>query len=101
MGSELARELGVLKGALTLIERGSLAPSADLLERMAECAGITVEQGHELLQPHDTLSRTSQRVGRDPEALFAQLGEPLRSRAVRAFQRLLTLRLPDAPPRAD
>ena len=98
---ELARELGILKGTLTQIEGGNHAPSSDLLERMAECAGITVEQGHEMLQLHDTLSRTRQRVGRDPEALFAELGEPLRTRAHRAFQRLLTLRLPDTPPRAE
>jgi len=54
-----------------------------------------------MLQLHDTLSRTRQRVGRDPEPLFTELGEPLRTRAHRAFQRLLTLRLPDTPPRAE
>ena len=98
---ELARELGILKGTLTQIEGGSHPVSSDLLERIAEHAGLTVEQGHELLQLHDTLSRTRQREGRDPEALFAELGEPLRTRAHRAFQRLLTLRLPDTPPRAE
>jgi hypothetical protein len=68
---------------------------------MAEIVGITVEQGDELLQLYDTQSRARQRSGRGPEALFADLGEPLRSRAHRTFQRLLTLRLPDIPPRAE
>ena len=98
---ELAGELGILKGSLTLIEGGSVTPSPDLLQRMAASAGLTVEQGDELLRLHATLSRTPNRVGRDPESLFAELGEPLRSRAHRAFQRLLTLRLPDTPPRAE
>ena len=98
---DLAKELGIEKGTLTNCESGKLKPSPVLLARMADAAGITVDQGDELLQLHDTLSRTRQRVGRDPEALFADLGEPLRSRAHRAFQRLLTLRLPDTPPRAE
>jgi len=98
---ELAAELGIMRVTLTQCEAGKLKPSSGLLGRMAERAGITVDQGDELLQLHDTLSRTPQRVGRDPEALFADLGEPLRSRAHRAFQRLLTLRLPDTPPRAE
>lgn len=98
---ELAQELGVLKGTLTLVEGGKLAPSPDLLDQMAESAGLTVDQGDELLQRYDTLRRTRQRAGRDPEALFAELGEPLRSRAHRTFQRLLTLRLPATPPRAE
>ncbi|HVG07161.1 MAG TPA: helix-turn-helix transcriptional regulator, partial [Thermoanaerobaculia bacterium] len=98
---ELAAELGIMKGTLTNCESGKLKPSSALLDRMAERAGITVGQGDELLQLHDTLSRTPQRVGRDPEALFADLGEPLRTRAHRAFQRLLILRLPDTPPRAE
>ncbi len=98
---DLAKDLGIEKGTLTNCESGKLKPSSSLLNRMAEAAGITVDQGDELLQLHDTLSRTRQRVGRDPEALFAELGEPLRTRADRAFQRLLTLRLPDTPPRAE
>jgi transcriptional regulator with XRE-family HTH domain len=98
---ELADELGIGKGTLTQIEAGTLKPSSELLDRMAECVGITVEQGDELLQLYDTQSRARQRSGRDPEALFADLGEPLRTRANRAFQRLLTLRLPDTPPRAE
>lgn len=95
---DLAKDLSIEKGTLTNCEGGKLKPSPILLARMAEAAGITVDQGDELLQLHDTLSRTRQRVGRDPEALFADLGEPLRTRAHRAFQRLLTLRLPDTPP---
>ncbi|MEA2563657.1 MAG: helix-turn-helix protein [Acidobacteriota bacterium] len=98
---DLAKQLGIEKGTLTNCESGKLKPSSALLDRMAEAAGITVDQGDELLQLHDTLSRTPQRVGRDPEALFADLGEPLRTRAHRAFQRLLILRLPDTPPRAE
>src|SRR5829696_3026174 len=98
---ELAAELGISKGALTDCEAGKLKPSSGLLGRMAERAGITVDDGDELLQLHDTLSRTRQRVGGNPETLFADLGEPLRSRAHRAFQRLLTLRLPDTSPRAE
>ncbi len=98
---DLAGELGIGKGTLTQIEAGTLKPSSELLDRMAECVGITVEQGDELLQLYDTQSRARQRSGRDPEALFADLGEPLRTRANRAFQRLLTLRLPDTPPRAE
>jgi transcriptional regulator with XRE-family HTH domain len=98
---DFAEEVGTQKGTLTRIEAGNLKPSADLLGRMAKNAGLTVDQGDELLQLHFTLSRTRQRVGRDPEALFAELGEPLRTRAHRTFQRLLTLRLPDTPPRAE
>lgn len=98
---DLAGELGIGKGALTQIEAGTLKPSSKLLDKIAESAGITVDQGDELLQLYDTQSRARQRSGRDPEALFAGLGEPLRTRAHRAFQRLLTLRLPDTTPQAE
>jgi len=98
---ELADDLGIPRVTLTQYEAGTKPPRLQCLEQMAELAGITVDQGDELLQLHDTLSRTRQRVGRDPEALLADLGEPLRARAHRVFQRLLTLRLPDTPPRAE
>lgn len=98
---ELADELGVPRVTLTQYEGGKIPPQPDHLDQMAELAGLTVDEGGELLQHYDTLRRTRQRVGRDPETLFADLGEPLRSRAHRTFQRLLTLRLPDTPPRAE
>jgi transcriptional regulator with XRE-family HTH domain len=98
---EQADELGIAKGTLTQIEGGTRRASADLLDKMAERAGLTVDQGDELLDLHDTLSRPPQRVGRDPEPLFTQLGEPLHARAHRTFQRLLTLRLPVPPPREE
>src|SRR5688572_17169924 len=98
---ELADEIGIPRVTLTQYEAGTRPTKPDHLERMAKRAGITIDEGDELLQLHDTLNRTRQRVGRDPEALFADLGEPLRTRAHRAFQRLLTLRLPDTPPRAE
>lgn len=98
---ELAEELGVPRVTLTQYEGGKIPLQPDHLDRMAELAGLTVDQGDELLQRYDTLRRTRQRAGRDPESLFAELGEPLRSRAHRTFQRLLTLRLPATPPRAE
>ena len=98
---ELADKLGIAKGMLTMIEAGKLNPSPGLLDRMAESAGLTVDKGDEILLFYDTLSRTRERAGSDPEALFAQLGEPLRPRAHRAFQKLLTLRLPAPPPREE
>jgi transcriptional regulator with XRE-family HTH domain len=95
---ELADELGIAKGTLTQIEGGTRRATANLLDQMAERAGLTVDHGDELLALHDTLSRTPRRVGTDPEPLFEHLGEPLRTRAHRTFQRLLTLRLPVPPP---
>ena len=98
---ELADDLGIARATLTQYEGGKIPPSPDHLDQMARKAGITIAEGEELLLLYDTLSRSRQRAGRDPEDLFAQLGDPLRTRAHRAFQRLLRLRLPETPPRPE
>jgi transcriptional regulator with XRE-family HTH domain len=98
---ELAGELGISRATLTQYEGGKVRPQTRHLEIMAARAGLTVAQGEELLQLHDTLSRPRLRQGRGPDDLLADLGEPLRSQVHRAFQRLLRLHLPDSPPRAE
>lgn len=98
---ELSDAIGIHRVTLTQYEGGKIPPAPDHLERLASYAGLTIAEGDEILQHYETLRQTRLRSGRAPEDLFATLGEPLRSRAHRAFQRLLRLPLPDAPPRAE
>jgi transcriptional regulator with XRE-family HTH domain len=98
---QFADKLGISRETLVQYERGKIPPQPERLEQMAELAGLTVAQGEELLQLHDTLSRPRLRQGRGPDDLLADVGEPLRSRFHRAFQRLLRLHLPGGPPRPE
>ncbi|HWM89824.1 MAG TPA: helix-turn-helix transcriptional regulator [Thermoanaerobaculia bacterium] len=98
---QLAGELGINRETLAQYEGGKIPPQPERLELIAARAGLTVAQGEELLQLYDTLSRPRLRQGQGPDDLLADVGEPLRSRFHRAFQRLLRLHLPGSPPRAE
>jgi transcriptional regulator with XRE-family HTH domain len=66
-------------------------PSAAHLEAMAHVAGITIEEGIDLLHLYESRRQPRLRPGRAPDASFARLGEEIRARVERIYQSLLRL----------
>jgi tetratricopeptide (TPR) repeat protein len=94
---QLADETGVYRSLIAQIELGEVLPSRDHLEAMAASARITLPDAERILRLYETLSRSRQRWGRDAGELLDQMTKKLRSQAGAAYQRLLTLSLPEGP----
>ncbi len=80
------------------IELGTEDPTPRSLEAMATAAGLSVENGEDILRFGETLQRQRLRPGRDAGDVFEGLEETLRTRANRLMDRLLRLPLPGESP---
>jgi transcriptional regulator with XRE-family HTH domain len=98
---EIAEEIGVEPPLIAQIELGQVVPGREHLHRMAASAGITLAQGEEILRHYETLHRGRRRRGLSAEDFLDEMALGLRSRAGAAYRRLLTLPLPDSPPKAE
>jgi len=94
---QLAEETGVHRSVIAEIELGGILPSRDHLKAMAESAGISLPDAERILYLYETLRTSRQRWGRDAGQLFDRMTDKLRSQAGAAYQRLLTLSLPEGP----
>jgi tetratricopeptide (TPR) repeat protein/DNA-binding XRE family transcriptional regulator len=94
----LAEETGVYRSLIAQIELGEVLPSREHLDAMAASAGITLPDGERMLRLYETLSRSRRRWGRDAGEILDGMTERLRSQAGAAYQRLLTLSLPESLP---
>jgi transcriptional regulator with XRE-family HTH domain len=95
---QLAEEIGVTRSLIAQIEQGEVVPSRDHLEAMAESAGITLSDAEEILRLYETYRRAPQRWGGPAGRLLDRMAETLRAHADAAYQRFLTLPLPDSFP---
>ena len=97
---QLAEDIGVNRSLVAQIEQGEVVPGRDQLAAMAGIAGITLSNAEEILSLYETRRRSPQRWGGPAVELLDQMTERLRAHAGVAYQRLLTLPLPDTPPNA-
>ena len=88
---ELARKAGVHPVLLAQYELGRREPGPENLERLARQAGLTVEDGVEILRLADTLGRSRQRAGQGLDTLAGELA----SLVTGVYRR--ALRLPPIP----
>jgi transcriptional regulator with XRE-family HTH domain len=94
---EFSDATGIDSSLLAHYEQGRHEPRAENLERAAGGAGLTVEEGEELLDFGVALSRGRRRAGRGAE----DLGRALSEVTIRAYQLLLRVPLPAPPPRPE
>jgi len=88
---DFARRTGVHPGLLARYERDQVEPSPDHLQALAQGAGLTVEDGEQILQLADILRQPRRRAGQGIEDLHEELSQ----RVSRVYWRLLRLPLPD------
>jgi transcriptional regulator with XRE-family HTH domain len=98
---QMGEEIDVHPTLITQIELGKVLPKPHQIAGLARGAGLTVADAEEILCLAETLQRSPRRQGRTAEDLFADLAERLRSHTRATYRRLLTLPLPDRPPRAE
>jgi transcriptional regulator with XRE-family HTH domain len=91
---ETAREIGVDVATYGHYEGGLMKPGPDKLERAARVLGVGDEFGDEVLELLDLRRRKRLRAGRGIEDLLDDHAQEMRTRALRAYERLLTLPLP-------
>ena len=94
--AEFSERTGIHPTSLAHYESGKEKPGAGHLEAMARVAGITIEDGMDLLRLYESRTKARLRPGRGPEALFVKLGEEIRARAESAYQNLLRLQKPES-----
>ncbi len=92
---QLAEETGVHRSVIAQIELGEVLPSREHLEAMAVSARITLHDAERLLRLYETLRRSRRRWGGDAGEILDQMTAKLRSQAGAAYQRLLTLSVPE------
>ena len=95
---EMAGETGVDVATYGHYEAGLMKPGPDKLERAARALGVGPDFGDEMLELLDLRRRKRLRAGGGIEDLVEELVEGTRTRALRAYERLLTLPLPVPPP---
>ena len=95
---QFGKEAGIHPSLVAQFELGTVVPSRDHLERMAEAVALTVSSTEEALRFLDSLRRSRKRRGSDVETLLATIAEGVRAEVDAAHRRLLTLSLPEALP---
>jgi transcriptional regulator with XRE-family HTH domain len=98
---QLAEEIGVHPSLVGQWELGQAMPSGEPLKRLAGSAGLTVEDGEELLDRAEALRRRRHRRGLGTEDLFQTLTGELRHNAETTYRSILTLPLPDRTPQKE
>jgi len=97
----MAERLGVHPSWIGQIEQGLSLPSSEHLREMAAAAGLTVEQGDEILERAETLRRRRQRrQGLSTSSLIDDTMDQMRVDLDGTVRHILTLPLPDQPPRS-
>ena len=91
---DFAQKTGVHPFLLARYERDKAEPSPDHLQRLAQGAGLTVEDGEKVLQLADTLRQPRRRAGQGIEDLRGELSQRISS----IYWRLLRLPPPDGDP---
>ncbi len=98
---EFGEEIGASRTLISQIENGEVVAGPEYLEAMARRAGITIADGEQHLRLYETQRRARLRWGRAANDLFDWMAAGLRSQAETAYQRLLTLPLPEKLPKAE
>lgn len=97
----MAEAIGVHPSWIGQIEQGLSLPSGEHLREMAAAAGLTVEQGDEILERAETFRRRRQRrQGLSTSGLFDDTMDQIRLEFEGTLRHILTLPLPDQPPGA-
>jgi tetratricopeptide (TPR) repeat protein/DNA-binding XRE family transcriptional regulator len=91
---QFGKEVGIHPSLIAQFELGTVLPSRDHLEGMAEAVALTVSSTEEALRFLDALRRPRQRRGSGVEALLEGVSEGVRAEVDTAYRRLLTLSLP-------
>jgi transcriptional regulator with XRE-family HTH domain len=97
----MAEAIGVHPSLIGQIEQGLSLPSGEHLRDMAAAAGLSVEQGDELLERAETFRRRRlRRQGLSTSGLFDDTMDQIRLEFQGTLSHILTLPLPDQPPGA-
>jgi tetratricopeptide (TPR) repeat protein len=98
---QVSEEIGDQPGLIGQIEQDKVLARPAYLERLAASDGLTAADAEEILCLYERLRAARRRRGRSAEDLLEGLAGDLRSHTRASYERLLTLPLPDNPPRAE